>query len=163
MIEESTQIGEVSSAWADLGPAQPSSYAKPQQQPSGKTLRVVSDLGLRYPPRAAVDEADHAARVLLLAKDCADINPDWLEAAADDWAKRSPFFPRACELREQAMAIGRINRSDRILSAPAPRPEPKPPAPPLSDEEIRKLPRHLIELGVSVGDIDPKFLTPEVD
>lgn len=103
-----------------------------------------------------MDEEDHAARVALLAKDCADINPDWLEAAAEEWARKKPFLPRACELREAAMAWGKITRPDRLLTSPKRHTAPKPVPPPLSDDEIRALPQHLLELGISVGDIDPE-------
>lgn len=114
-------------------------------------------LGLRYPPASSVDRDAHAARVALLAEDCADIDPEWLDAAAREWAKREPFMPRACELRENALAIGRITRRDRILPAPVRPVAVKPEAPPLTEDEIRKLPRALIEMGVKVGEIDPDF------
>lgn len=114
-------------------------------------------LGLRYPPANSVDREAHAARVALLAEDCADINPEWLDGAARDWAQRHPFMPKACELREQALALGRIMRPDRILAAP-PRPEPpaKPVAPPLTDEEIVRMPEWVISMGVKLGEIDPE-------
>lgn len=114
-------------------------------------------LGLRYPPANSVDRDAHAARVALLAEDCADIDPEWLDAAAREWAKREPFMPRACELRENALAFGRITRSDRILPAPVTPSPPKPEVPPLTEDEIRKLSPALIEMGVKVGEIDPDF------
>lgn len=114
-------------------------------------------LGLRYPPASSVDRDAHAARVALLAEDCADIDAEWLDTAAREWAKNEPFMPRACEMRENALRIGRFATRDRILPAPAKPVPPKPEVPPLTEDEIRKLPRHLIEMGVTVGEIDPGF------
>lgn len=114
-------------------------------------------LGLRYPPASSVDRDAHAARVALLAEDCADIDPEWLDVAAREWAKNEPFMPRACEIRENALRIGRFATRGRTLPPPAKAAPPKPEVPPLTEDEIRKLPRALIEMGVKVGDIDPDF------
>lgn len=81
-------------------------------------------LGLRYPPANSVDRDAHAARVALLAEDCADIPEDWLDEAARRWAKAQPFFPRTCELREEALSYGR--HLTAALPAP-PAPEGPPP------------------------------------
>jgi hypothetical protein len=145
----------ISEAYADLGPTQRSPLSAPPPRPSARTVEIMGKLGLRYPPASSVDRDAHAARVALLAEDCADLDPDWLDAAAREWAKTEPFMPRACELRELTMIMGRITRRDRILPPP-PRPEPKPekPVPPLTEAEIRKLPRHLIDMGVKLGEID---------
>ena len=150
------QMEGPTNVWADLGPIKPLPCSVPRMAPLPEIVRIAAELGLRYPPRSTSDEEAHAARVALLAEDCADIDPIWLDAAARDWAKRSPFFPRACELREEALAIGRISRSDRILPAPYRAPPPaKPEAPPLTEAEVRKLPRHLLDMGVKLGEIDP--------
>lgn len=111
-------------------------------------------LGLRYPPANSVDRESHAARVALLAEDCADIAPHLLDAAARDWARREPFFPRACELRDLAAAIGRLTAppAPMMIAPPA---TPKPEAPPLTDEEIARLPDWVIKMGISIGEIDP--------
>lgn len=108
---------------------------------------------MRFPPANATDREAHAARAALLAEDCADIDPRLLDAAAREWSKRERFFPKACELRDLATSIAKISRPDRILEAP--RPEPKPEQPPLTGEEIAKLPSWIVDLGVAVGDIDP--------
>lgn len=73
-------------------------------------------LGLRYPPANSVDREAHAARVALLAEDCADIPDEWLDVAVRRWAKSQPFFPRTCELREEALSYGRA--STPALPAP---------------------------------------------
>jgi hypothetical protein len=91
---------------------------------------------------------------MLLAEDCADVDPDWLDAAASAWAKREPFLPRACELRAEALAVGRITNPARILPVPPP-PPPPPPQPPLTDDEIARLPSYLVRMGIKMGEIDP--------
>ena len=108
-------------------------------------------LGLRYPPANSVDRDAHAARVALLAEDCADIPDEWLDRAAREWAKDQPFFPRTCELREMALAHGRWLTRDRKL--PPPPPPPKPDEPPLTDAEIARLSPALIEIGLKLGAI----------
>lgn len=40
----------------------------------------------------------HGARVLLLAQDCAQLNPAKLRQAAERWARSKPFLPKASEL-----------------------------------------------------------------
>lgn len=70
-------------------------------------MEIIGKLGLRYPPANSVDREAHAARVALLAEDCADIDPEWVEVASRRWAKEQPFFPRTCELREIALDYGR--------------------------------------------------------
>lgn len=40
----------------------------------------------------------HGARVLLLAQDCAELNPRKLRQAAIRWVKAKPFLPKASEL-----------------------------------------------------------------
>lgn len=114
----------------------------------------MSKLGLRYPPANTVDREAHAARVALLAEDCADLPEEWLDIASREWAKQEPFFPRACELRALAERIG------RELNPPPPEPEikyiappEKPLPPPLSVDEIRRLPPWLVRMGIRVGAI----------
>lgn len=112
-------------------------------------------LGLRYPPANSVDRDSHAARVALLAEDCADIPEDWLDEAARRWAKAQPFFPRTCELREDALAIGRSLTRGRALPAPKRETVLASIEPPLTEDEIRRLPQSLIDMGVKLGEIDP--------
>lgn len=112
-------------------------------------------LGLRYPPASTVDRDSHAARVALLAEDCAEIPADWLDWAAREWAKTEPFMPRACELREKALMFGRSLTWGKRLAAPYPPPIPERDRPPLTEAEIANLPSHLVDMGVKLGEIDP--------
>jgi hypothetical protein len=148
-----TQVGEAVSAWEDLGPTQRLNSFAPPPQPSAKSLEIMGKLGLRYPPANSVDRDSHAARVALLAEDCADLPDEWLDEAAREWAKAEPFFPRACELREKALNIGR--RQTRALPAPLPMKTVRPIGPPLTEDEIKDLPPAIIDMGVKLGEIDP--------
>lgn len=154
MTEDTKTIGQVMGAAPSR--IQSSTSSVPQPQPSAKTVEIIGKLGLRYPPANTVDRQAHAARIALLAEDCWDVPVECLEQAARDWAQSSPFMPKACELRENALAIAR--RSSRA-ALPAPQPADTapapPPAPPLSDEEIRALPGYLVRLGIKMGEIDP--------
>jgi hypothetical protein len=153
--ETGMQIGTVAGAWADQRQIQPSKSFAPQPQPSAKTVEIIGKLGLRYPPANTVDRQAHAARIALLAEDCSDVPADCLEQAAREWAQTQPFMPKACELRENALAIAR-RASRAALPPPKPaEPPPPPPAPPLTDEEVKNLPGYLLRLGIKVGDIDP--------
>lgn len=108
-------------------------------------------LGLRYPPASSVDRDAHAARVALLAEDCADIDPAWLDHAAREWAKSEPFMPRACEMRDRALAFGR-SLHKRLPPPLAPLPS-RPVQPPLTEDEIALLPKSLVEIGKRLGEI----------
>lgn len=153
-MDDPTQIGEALSAWEDLGPVRRLRCFEPQTAPSPEVVRIAAELGLRYPPRNTVDEADHAARVALLAKDCADIDPVWLDLAANEWAQRQPFFPRACELRSSAEAIERLNAPRNALPAPSYANRPVPVPAPLSDDEIKRMPAYVLKMGIRMGEID---------
>ena len=109
-------IGEVIGAWEDLGPTRRLPSSEPRRRPSAKAMEITGKLGLRYPPANSVDRDAHAARVALLAEDCADIPEDWLDYAVSRWAKEQPFFPRTCELRDLALKHGRALTP--ALSAP---------------------------------------------
>jgi hypothetical protein len=149
------QIGQAISAWEDLGPTQRSNLSVQQPLPSARTVEIMGKLGLRYPPANSVDRDAHAARVALLAEDCADIPDDWLDEAARRWAKAEPFFPRTCELRDLALSYGRNLTRGRALPAPVIELTPQPVPPPLTEDEIRALPQSLIDMGVKLGEIDP--------
>lgn len=76
-----------------------SSQASPPKSVPRETLKIISELGLRYEPSGqAADLQSHAARVALLAQDCADLNPSMLRSAATRWARAKPFLPKASEL-----------------------------------------------------------------
>lgn len=142
-----------------VGQALREAQAKPlrcfarRMEPSPEIVRIAAELGLRYPPRNTVDESDHAARVALLAEDCADLDPEAFDCAAREWAKTSPFFPKACELRELAIAIHRLSAPKLKLIAPPAAPEP-PESPPLTDDEIAKMPEAFVRMGIKMGEID---------
>ena len=120
-------------------------------RPSARAAEIIGKLGLRYPPANSVDRDAHAARVALLAEDCADIPDDWLDVAASRWAKAQPFFPRTCELREEALAYGRHLSNQRALPAPRPVSAPKPlmerRGEPMSEAETAELNTALEKLG----------------
>ncbi len=147
------QIGQATDAWADLGPTRRSPSFERPPRPSARIIEIMGKLGLRYPPASSVDRDAHAARVALLAEDCADIDPEWLDEAARRWARAEPFMPRACELRASALSIARAQTRGRQLPAPAREPVVIE-RPPLTDEEIRRLPHWLVEMGVKIGEID---------
>lgn len=121
-------------------------------QPSAKTVEAIGKLGLRYPPASSVDREAHAARIALLAEDCADLDPEWIDEAAREWAKAEPFLPRACELRDRALEIGRRRMRGRLL--PRPVPKARPPEPPLTDEEIARLSPELVAIGLKLGALE---------
>ena len=149
------RIGEITSAWADLGPTQPSPSSERPPLPSAKTLEIIGKLGLRYPPANTVDRDAHAARVALVAEDCADIPPEWLEVVAIRWAKSKPFFPRTCEIRDDALAYGQYITSRRALPAPQvvvtpkPRPVMDRRGEPMSEADTTELNRILESLGAA--------------
>ena len=60
--------------------------------------RIVSELGLRYRPSNAADLEAHAHALRLLAEDVSDVPPDYLERAAKEWARKSPYLPKASDL-----------------------------------------------------------------
>lgn len=154
-MTEGMTISETVNAWEDLGPIQRSPSFAPPPPPSAKTVEIIGKLGLRYPPANSVDREAHAARIALLAEDCADLDPSWLDEAARRWARDEPFMPRACELRERALEVGRIRKPARLLSPP-PQPERKRPvAPPLTDDEVSRLPEVFVTIGLTLGEITP--------
>jgi hypothetical protein len=121
-------------------------------------LAIISDLGLAMPPANSVDREAHAARIMLLAQDCADLPAEHLSAAAAEWRRTKPYLPKACELREETLTRVRLAMSGRMIAAPA-RPRPAaPPSPPLNEAEIRAMPTRLLRMGVAIGDIAPEVL-----
>ena len=118
-------------------------------------MEIIGKLGLRFPPANSVDRDAHAARVALLAEDCADIPSEWLAEAVSRWAKSQPFFPRTCELRADALAYGRLAMKQHALPVPRrdPLPTPQEP-PPLTDDEIARMSPALVAMGIKVGALD---------
>lgn len=74
-------------------------------QPPAAVRRLISELGLRYRPNNRDDLQAHAARLALLADDCADIPPKYLERAIQSWVVKSPYLPKACDLIEAAKSF----------------------------------------------------------
>lgn len=77
----------------------------PAPQPKPETLSVhplirqaVLELATRYRPHNAAENEPFQAKVALLTKDLAAVNPHALKAAADEWAQRERWLPKASEL-----------------------------------------------------------------
>lgn len=88
------------------------------------TKRLVSELGLRYPPTSRQDEEGRAFLLSLLAKDVADIPTSLLESAIKEWTRTKAFMPKASELRNLAQTLmvkENIERQHRGGDTPADR------------------------------------------
>lgn len=72
--------------------------------------KIISDLAIRYQPSANADMAAHASKVAMLIKDVSHVPAHLLQAAADEWAKRSPYLPKASELIEVARTKRDVSR-----------------------------------------------------
>lgn len=77
----------------------------PEQQPKPESLSVhplirqaVLELATRYRPNNAAENEPFQAKVALLTKDLALVNPHALKDAADEWARREKWLPKASEL-----------------------------------------------------------------
>lgn len=116
-------------------------------------LAIISDLGLAMPPANSVDREAHAARIMLLAQDCADLPVEHLRTAAEEWRRTKPFLPRACELRDLAIAHCRIDSRDRLLAPPRASARPAREQPPLTDAEVAALPTRLLSMAVKLGEV----------
>lgn len=60
--------------------------------------QVVLELATRYRPNNAAENEPFQAKVALLTKDLARVNPHALKDAADEWAQREKWLPKASEL-----------------------------------------------------------------
>lgn len=78
------------------------SQGQPQrpQQPNVHPLirQAVLELATRYRPTNQADIEPFQAKVALLTKDLAHVNPQALKEAADEWAQRERWLPKASEL-----------------------------------------------------------------
>lgn len=149
------QIAEAMDGGMGQRPTRPSnSVGAPRRpQPHPRTVEIISRLGLRYPPANTVDREAHTARVALLAEDCADIHPAWLDEAARQWSRNQPFFPKASELRPMALAVGRrATEGNRPRALPAPRHIPGDDEP-LTLEQIAGCPAPILRMGISLGEL----------
>jgi hypothetical protein len=85
-------------------------------------MQLISELGLRYRPSERADIEAHAARLVLLACDLADLPVEALRKAVDRWAVTKPFMPKACELVELAQGAALpvyATRADRVAASNA--------------------------------------------
>lgn len=76
-----------------------------EAKPSKATQAVILELALRYPCPVNTDPDRYAARLDLLARDCATMAPSLLRKACDRMAVRSRFLPTAAELHDAAREI----------------------------------------------------------
>lgn len=97
--------------------------AAPPQKPRPLSVhpliqQAILELATRYRPNSQADIEPYQAKVALLTKDLAHVNPHGLKAAADEWAQRERWLPKASELidlmREQHGPKGReINLAEK--------------------------------------------------
>jgi hypothetical protein len=105
---------DISSSYRELGPTPPSTYSEQptRRLPNPRIVKIVSELGLRYRPLTSADQEAHAAQVALLATDLADLDPTQLTRAAQEWALRERFMPKAADLRAM-ISRSRGNRTPK--------------------------------------------------
>lgn len=60
--------------------------------------QAVLELATRYRPNRPEELEPFQARIALLTKDLAHVNPHALKGAADEWARRERWLPKASEL-----------------------------------------------------------------
>lgn len=60
--------------------------------------QAVLELATRYRPNRPEELEPFEARIALLTKDLAHVNPHALKDAADEWARREKWLPKASEL-----------------------------------------------------------------
>jgi hypothetical protein len=76
--------------------------------------RLILELGLRYRPMAPDQLEAYQAKLAALTADCADLPPKRLERAIADWARESPFLPKASDLISKAQSYTlQQDRTDR--------------------------------------------------
>ena len=64
--------------------------------------KLISELGLRYPPSGEADLAAHTGRVAMLMQDVAMVPAQYLEIAIGRWVTSNPWLPKACDLIQLA-------------------------------------------------------------
>lgn len=111
-----------------ISPALPSPYSENRSTNSRPidpmTKRLISELGLRYPPTSRQDEEGRAGLLALLTKDVADIPVSLLDGAVKEWTRTKAFMPKASELRNLAQTLmvkANIERQHRGGDTPADR------------------------------------------
>ena len=106
----------MSEAYSDIGPAtQPSTSTGRRSGPNPRILQIVTEIGLRYRPLATADQEAHAATVMLLAKDLADVDPAALRMAANEWARTERFMPKAIDLLDLIQKL-RVKPNKQMLA-----------------------------------------------
>lgn len=112
-------FAKASEIFAAPGQTLPStSTSKPKQNSRQVPARIkdaVSKIGLRYRPTSQTDLAAHTAMLALLASDLADLPPDLLDRAIEDWAVRSPYMPKAYDLVQ--LAKGYLDKPSKPSAA----------------------------------------------
>lgn len=79
----------------------PEPRQKPQQPNVHPLIRqAVLELATRYRPNNPAELEPFQAKIALLTKDLAHVNPQALKDAADEWAQRERWLPKASELIE---------------------------------------------------------------
>lgn len=92
---EGRQIAGQTLSWMH-SPEQPQ---RPQQPNVHPLIRqAVLELATRYRPNRPEELEPFQARIALLTKDLAHVNPHALKDAADEWARRERWLPKASEL-----------------------------------------------------------------
>lgn len=92
---EGQQIAGQTLSWMH-SPEQPQ---RPQQPKVHPLIRqAVLELATRYRPNRPEELEPFQARIALLTKDVAHVNPQALKEAADEWARRERWLPKASEL-----------------------------------------------------------------
>ena len=75
---------------------------RPQRPPPSNIhpliRQAVLELATRYRPHGPSELEPFQAKIALLTKDLAHLNPQALKAAADEWAQRERWLPKAAEL-----------------------------------------------------------------
>lgn len=159
-MAEARSIADITTG-RELTPSSQCPVPQKRRSPPAAVVSIVSDLGLRYPAASHTDREAHAARVALLAMDLRDENPAHLATAAEQWARTSPFLPKACEMIEACKTLAYAARPYRplrhtTLAAPGPA---KAEVPELSDEDLRAMPLGILRLGLAAGHVDPARVT----
>jgi hypothetical protein len=75
------------------------------------TARLIAELNTRFSASRAADPIEYDARLQLLAEDCTDIPPRFLDAAIRACAKVEDFLPSAAKLRKAAYEAEDMSRS----------------------------------------------------
>lgn len=84
--------------------------------PSAATKKLILELGLKYQPNSADQQAGHDAKVAMLTEDVAEIPPALLREVIDHVVRTSPFMPRAADIHHFAKNIGARRSAQGVQS-----------------------------------------------